>query len=218
MNKLYFIFTFLLTAGILSNFGAAQNIRAPERKNTGVPKESYRSDYRRPMDKYVIEKDNPRSIRESLKKYVIKRDNAHNIRESFHSNYTFQQKRSVIERKDTHSFKEAYHRTLDGIGNGISSGRISSFSYLFSPQIYLNLSNGVSAYYSSNQAYYVMQEFLNTHQAISLNINDIQEDEENVYATGTYSFLVKGKRESSQIYLSLKHGSKKWQITQITIN
>jgi len=132
--------------------------------------------------------------------------------------YNLPQVKDIVERKDERSFKESYRSTLNEIGDGISSGKITSISNLFSSQIYLNLANGVSGYYSSNQAYYVIQEFLKTHQVISLNINDIQEDEENVYATGTYSFLVKGKRESSQIYISLKHGSKKWKITQITIN
>ena len=128
------------------------------------------------------------------------------------------QEKEVVEGKDARSLKETYRLTLDEIGSGISSGKIASISNLFSSQIYLNLSNGVSGYYSSNQAYYVLQEFLTTHQVMSLNINDIQEDEENVYATGTYSFLVKGKKESSQIYISLKRSSKKWKITQITIN
>jgi hypothetical protein len=151
-------------------------------------------------------------------KGVVERKSSHSINELYHSNHGLYQKKRVVERKDTHSFKESYRPFLDRIGDGISSGKIASFSNLFSSQIYLNLSNGVSSYYSSNQAYYVIQEYFKTHQVISLNINDVQEDEENVYATGTYSFLVKGKRESSQIYLSLKHGSKKWQITQITIN
>lgn len=134
------------------------------------------------------------------------------------SAYNMPQEKEVVEKKDAHSYKESYHSALDEIGQGISSGNISSIYSLFSSQIYLNLSNGVSGYYSSNQAYYVIQEFLKTHQVISLNINDIQEDEENVYATGAYSSLVKGKRESSQIYISLKRSNKKWKITQITIN
>jgi hypothetical protein len=128
------------------------------------------------------------------------------------------QDKDVVERKDARSLKESYRSTLDEIGNGISSGKIASISNLFSSQIYLNLSNGVSGYYSSNQAYYVIQEFLKTHQVISLKINDVQVDEENVYATGTYSFVENGKRESTQLYISLKRSSKKWKITQITIN
>ena len=132
--------------------------------------------------------------------------------------YSLPQEKGVVERKDAPSFKESYRLALDEIGSGISSGKIASISSLFSSQIYLNLPNGVSGYYSSNQAYYVVQEFLQTHQVISLNINDVQEDEENVYATGVYRYLVKGKRDSSQIYISMKRSSNKWKITQITIN
>ena len=128
------------------------------------------------------------------------------------------QDKEVVDKKEAPAYKESYHSALDEIGNGISSGKIASISNLFSSQIYLNLSDGVSGYYSANQAYYVIQEFLQPRQVISFKINDIQEDAENVYATGTYSFLIKGKRDSSQIYLSLKRSSKKWKITQITIN
>jgi hypothetical protein len=132
--------------------------------------------------------------------------------------YSLPQEKESSGRKDTHSSKESYRSVLDEITAGISSGNIASISNLFSSQIYLNLSNGVSGYYSSNQAYYVIKEFLKTHQVISLKISDTQEDEENVYATGAYSFLEQGKKESSQIYISLKRSSKKWKITQITIN
>jgi len=132
--------------------------------------------------------------------------------------YCIPQEKEVVESKEARLYKESYHSALDEIGNGISSGNISAIYNLFSSQIYLSLTNGVSGYYSSNQAYYVIQDFLKTHQVVSLDINDIQEDEENVYATGAYSYLVKGKKESSLIYICLKRSNKKWKITQITIN
>ena len=133
-------------------------------------------------------------------------------------NNALPQEKDIIEGKDMHSVKESYHSTLDEISAGITSGKIAAISNLFSSQIYLNLFNSVSGYYSSNQAFYVVQEFFKTHQVLSLNLNDVQEDDENVYAAGTYNYMVKGKIESSQIYICLKRSSKKWKITQITIN
>jgi len=73
--------------------------------------------------------------------------------------YNMPQEKEVVEKKDAHLYKESYRSTLDEIGHGLSSGNISSIYNFFSTQIYLNLSNGVSGYYSSNQAYYVIQEF-----------------------------------------------------------
>lgn len=134
------------------------------------------------------------------------------------STFSLAQEKEVIERKDETFAKDSYRSTLDEIGSGITSGKIATISGLFSSQIYLNLFNGASGYYSSNQAYFVLQEFLKTRQVLSLNLNDIQEDDENVYATGTYNYQEKGKIESSQIYMSLKRSNKKWKITQITIN
>jgi hypothetical protein len=226
MNKLYSIFSIVLIAGLMVFYGLAQDKGAAVRKNTPSYKQPYHSHYILKQDKWGNGKESEHSFKTPLqsnymlrpKKSLNQREDSRAFRESLRSNYNLAQDKRIIERKNTHSFKESYRTTLDGIGNGMSSGKIASFSNLFSSQIYLNLSNGVSAYYSSNQAYYVIQDFLRTHQAISLNINDVQEDEENVYATGTYNFLVNGRREFSQIYISLKHCTNKWQITQITIN
>jgi hypothetical protein len=226
MHKLYFIFIFLLTGSLLPFYSLPQNRGVVVRQNVNSNKVSYHSNNRIPGNKNLTGKENSRTLRDSYhsnysmlrKRELSGRENSQATRESYRSDYNLHQERREGERKYSRLYRESYRPTLDGIGNGLSSGKIASFSNLFSSQIYLNLSNGVSAYYSSNQAYYVIQDFLKTHRALSLNINDIQEDQENVYAMGTYSILEKGRRESSHVYISLKLCGKKWQITQITIN
>ncbi len=131
---------------------------------------------------------------------------------------TFGQEKEQFDKANLHGLKDSSHSIFDEIEKGISSGKIETFSRFFNPQIYLSLSNGVNGYYSSNQAFYVLAEYFKTHQIVSFKFDDIQEEDSGMYATGSYNFLVKGKRDFAQVYISLKHSNKKWKINQITIN
>jgi hypothetical protein len=104
------------------------------------------------------------------------------------------------------------------IESGVNSRNVSSISGFLSPQTYLSLSNGNSGYYSSNQAYYVLEDFFKIYQVISCRLKHVQLDETNPYATGIYTYDLKGKREKAQVYISLKKSAGTWKISQITIN
>jgi len=107
---------------------------------------------------------------------------------------------------------------LDKIKTSISSGNIESVSSYLSPQTYLNLSNGISGYYSANQAYYVLEDFLKTSKAISFDFNEISLSGSNPFTTGIYNYEKEGKRGTAHIYIQLRKSKKNWTITQITIN
>lgn len=107
---------------------------------------------------------------------------------------------------------------FEKIEGSISAGNVEGLSGYFSSQMYLSLSNGISGYYSSNQAYYVLQDFFKIYHVIDFRFNNIKDDEGNVYATGLYNFIFKEKRESAQVYVSIKLTGKEWKITQLTIN
>ncbi|MHB8578901.1 MAG: DUF4783 domain-containing protein [Ignavibacteriaceae bacterium] len=104
------------------------------------------------------------------------------------------------------------------IENGISAGKVRMISKYLSDQTYLNLSSGITGYYSSNQAYYVLVDFFKLYKVTYFNFDNVHTDEGNPFATGTYKYLFRGKPETSEVYISLKHVGKKWKITQITIN
>lgn len=107
---------------------------------------------------------------------------------------------------------------LNSIENGIARGDVNKIIGFFGTQTYLSLTNGINGYYSSNQAYYVLEDFFSDYQASSFRFEDIQADKANMYGTGTYTFTVRGKRAEAQVYISLKQNGKKWKITQLTIN
>jgi hypothetical protein len=104
------------------------------------------------------------------------------------------------------------------IENSIAKGNFNSLFKNLSPLTYFSLSNGIRGYYSSNQAYYILEDFFKIYQVISFRFHSIQAEDGNPYATGIYFYQYKGKRESSQVYISLKNTGKSWKITQITFN
>jgi hypothetical protein len=117
----------------------------------------------------------------------------------------------------TNKQSECY-KVFSDIGTGISGQDVESIARYFSSQTYLSLSNGISGYYSSNQAYYVLEDFFKIYRVTAFRFDNIQSDSNNPYATGEYQFEYRGKRDLAQVYIALKKTGKNWKITQITIN
>lgn len=109
-------------------------------------------------------------------------------------------------------------RIFSEIENGFTEGKVSAISNLFNAQTYFSLRNGVSGYYSSNQAFYILQEFFKVHQVISFRFSNIYSDKNYPYATGVYFYELKGRRESAKVFVALKRVGNNLKITQITIN
>ncbi|NNG28233.1 MAG: DUF4783 domain-containing protein [Ignavibacteriaceae bacterium] len=104
------------------------------------------------------------------------------------------------------------------IENGIVESDVSKIARYFSPKPYLSFSNGVTGYYSSNQAYYVLEDFINIYKVISFKFDHKKNDGTISYATGIYYYESRGKRDSAQVYLTLSKIGDNWFITQISIN
>ncbi len=104
------------------------------------------------------------------------------------------------------------------IEEAISKGDVRSLSGFLGAQTYFSLSSGKSGYFSTNQAFYVLQDFFKIYNVTSFRLTNIHSDESNPYATGIYSYEYKGKRNNAQVYISLKYAGRSWQISQITIN
>jgi len=109
-------------------------------------------------------------------------------------------------------------KVFSDISRGIANQDVEAIASYFSSQTYLSLSSGINGYYSSNQAYYVLEDFFKIYRVAAFRFNNIQTDSNNPYATGEYQFEFRGKRDTAQVYVSLKKAGNKWKITQITID
>ena len=107
---------------------------------------------------------------------------------------------------------------FNNLESGILTNDVEKISKYFSPQPYISLINGVNGYYSSNQAYYILEDFFTTYKVVSFKISETKNEESVSYGKGDYYFEKKGKREVAHLYVTLSKSGSKWHITQISIN
>jgi len=113
--------------------------------------------------------------------------------------------------------REECRRIFSTVQEGLAAGTVGVFSQHIGQQVFMNLRGGESGYYSANQAYYVLENYLKTRKLANLNFSTIGESGENPYATGSAGFSFRGTREFAQVYVSLARSGDRWIITQINI-
>jgi hypothetical protein len=105
---------------------------------------------------------------------------------------------------------------FNDIESGFTSGNVALFSKYFATETFLSLNTGIVGYYSSNQSYYVLQNFFNLNKPISFKYTNSVAGT-NPYATGIFNYESKSRRETAQVFISLDSSGKVWKISQITI-
>ncbi len=134
-------------------------------------------------------------------------------------NITFAQQNFLNRNKNDNKEQNNIAMSIfNQIESGISAGSVSEISGYLNSKTYLSLANGISGYYTSNQAFYVLEDFFNIYKVTSFHFQNIQINENLPYATGVYKYYFRGKRDSANVYISLKQTGNIWKITQITIN
>jgi hypothetical protein len=130
----------------------------------------------------------------------------------------FAQKYPIKSDLKSNSQNTMAYQVLEEIEMGISKAKLSAISPHLSSQIYLSFLNGVSGYYSSNQAYYVLENFFNEYKVISFKFESFNFNTITPFAKGTYYYEHKGNRSEAKVYLTMKLTGKTWELTQISIN
>jgi len=131
----------------------------------------------------------------------------------------FAQHNNLQQNLNTDSKKVKIQSVIfNDIESGIISNDVKKFSKYFSSQPYLSLVNGVNGYYSSNQAYYIMEDFFNSFKVVSFKMEETKTEGVVSYGKGDYYFEKKGRREVAHLYITLSKSGNKWYITQISIN
>ncbi len=103
------------------------------------------------------------------------------------------------------------------IEEGIGSATVDKFSSFFSSKNYLSLSNGTNGYFSANQSFYVIKDFLSVYQPINFKLNLVNSDSNTPFASGTLKYSSNGIRGIALVYISLTQIDNHWRISQITI-
>lgn len=134
------------------------------------------------------------------------------------SSYLFAQHNNLQQNLNTGSKVKIQSVIFNDIESGIVSNDVKKFSQYFSSQPYISLVNGVNGYYSSNQAYYILEDFFNSFKVVSFKMEETKTEGSVSYGKGDYYFEKKGRREVAHLYITLSKSGNKWYITQISIN
>ena len=110
-------------------------------------------------------------------------------------------KRSTVQRP-------AYQPVIDDVERGIASGSVADFSTHFPSQVSISLRGEGSGTYSSNQAYYLLDQFFRLRRFTGCKLSTVGESGGIPFATGSASFTLKGGRENGA-GLSLPHAQRR---------
>lgn len=104
------------------------------------------------------------------------------------------------------------------IEEGIANSSVDKFSTYFLDKIFLSLSTGTPNNYSSNQAYYVIKNFLGIHNPTSFKFDFSSSDKLYPFASGELRYIKNGLKGKAKVFVTLKNDKNQWKISQITIN
>lgn len=100
---------------------------------------------------------------------------------------------------------------------GIATGSLSSLLGMVGQQVYIDIAGGERGYVSSNQAASLLQSFFAQRKPIAFTFSTVNQRAPSPYATGRYTFLHRGTRESVQIYVALTRQDSRWVISHVNI-
>ena len=103
------------------------------------------------------------------------------------------------------------------IERGIVGASLNSSKGIFAEQVFVNMSGGESGYFSANQTVSILQRYLSSRTSLSFEFSRFSDVGPTPYATGRLTSLSRGRRESAQIYVSLRYQDSRWVITQFNI-
>lgn len=114
-------------------------------------------------------------------------------------------------------FRGGYRLIFEDVQLGISAGDIRLLSRHFAPHVAINLRGDETGTFSSNQTYYVLENFLKSRKFARFKFSTIDESDAAVYGSGEAEFMQHGNREIAQIYVAVSLQGRKYVITQLTI-
>jgi hypothetical protein len=113
---------------------------------------------------------------------------------------------------------QADARALFGIiEQSILRSSLTSASSHFAQQVFVNMSGGESGYFSANQTVSILQRYFSSRSSLAFEFSRFSDTGTTPYATGRLTSTARGRRESAQVYVSLRFQDSRWVISQFNI-
>ncbi len=103
------------------------------------------------------------------------------------------------------------------IEQSILGSSLTSASSHFARQVFVNVSGGESGYFSANQTVSILQRYFSSRSSLAFEFSRFSDTGSTPYATGRLSFIARGRRESAQVYVSLRFQDSRWVISQFNV-
>ena len=117
-----------------------------------------------------------------------------------------------------HIPNQADARKLFGVvEQSILKSSLTSASPHFAQQVFVNMSGGESGYFSANQTVSILQRYFSSRSSLAFEFSRFSDTGTTPYATGRLTFTARGRRESAQVYVSLRFQDSRWVISQFNI-
>lgn len=99
----------------------------------------------------------------------------------------------------------------------IATGSLNILLGMIGQQVFIDIVGGERGYFSSNQAASLLQSFFAQRRPIAFTFSSVNQRAPSPYATGRYTFVHRGTRESVQVYVALTRQDARWVISHFNI-
>jgi|GEM_PF-1131884 len=106
---------------------------------------------------------------------------------------------------------------FSSVESGILAGNAGSLSPFFGTRVFIQLRGAEGGYFSAAQSYYILESFFRGKRTVSARFTTYGKSDISPYATGSASFIMKGKREDAQMYVALSPAGERWVISHLSI-
>ena len=114
---------------------------------------------------------------------------------------------------DSAIVSEGARAIFSDIELGLAQGNPATFSAHLASQLYVSIPGEQGAYYSSSQAFYLLEEFLQRTRLPDFRFATMEDGPGTPFASGGVS----GTRGRAQVYVSLSRAGQRWVISKISI-
>lgn len=103
------------------------------------------------------------------------------------------------------------------VESALVAGDIGLLSANFAKQVSMTIRGSESGFFSSAQALTILKKFLSARKPTQFSFSRLNDSVPHPYATGRLDFVVRGSKESVQVYVSLALVDSGWVISQFNI-
>jgi hypothetical protein len=131
---------------------------------------------------------------------------------------SFAQTEKLLNNFRSNAKPETTLHIFSEIEESIKNSDVLKLARFINAQTYFSLMGYVNGYYTTNQAYYILEDFFKIYRVQLFRFNQANTDDSNPYATGILFYETKGRRNKAQVFVNLKRVGENWIIGQLSIN